>query len=358
MSTKAFAVLEENGPITTIEVNVPAPIGHEVVLEVTQAGVCHTDTHIREGGYNLGNGKILKLADRGIPFPIIMGHEVVGRVVQIGPNVTSTQVGDVRLVYPWIGCGECLQCETGQDPLCLKQRALGVARPGGYAELISVPHEKFLLNFGDVDPRWAATLACSGVTAYSAVSKVLLGTDPTHPIVVIGAGGVGLTAIAALSARGHKNICAVDVKPANLEAAIRVGATLTVLPSADDPAADILATIGGPAVGVIDFVGTSTTANYAVDVLGKGGRLVLVGLFGGELVLSTVMATIKILSVLGSYLGTVQDLRELIALAASGKLPRIPIESGVLDEATIALSLHRLVTTGVQGRIVLSPQLK
>ncbi|GAA4376135.1 alcohol dehydrogenase [Agromyces bauzanensis] len=355
MSANAYAVLEENGPITTIEVDVPPPTGRAVVLEVTHAGVCHSDTHIREGGYNLGNGSLLRLADRGINFPITMGHEIVGRVVAVGEEVVGCAIGDLRLVYPWIGCGECIHCLAGHDPLCARPAAIGVARPGGYAELVSVPDEKYLLDFDGVEPALAATLACSGVTAYSATTKALDAREPTDPIVVIGAGGVGLMAIATLSARGHRSIVAVDVNPANLEAARGLGATTTVLATGENPAEAILAAIGGPASGVIDFVGSSTTANSALDVLGKGGRLILVGLFGGELKVPTVVATIKMLSVLGSYLGDLQDLREMLALARGGQLPSIPIQPGTLDRESVAASLSKLISGEVRGRIVLSP---
>ncbi|MDO8381492.1 MAG: alcohol dehydrogenase catalytic domain-containing protein [Microbacterium sp.] len=355
MSTKAYAVLEANGPITTIEVDVPPPTGRAVVLEVTHVGVCHTDTHLREGGYNLGNGNLLRLADRGINFPMTMGHEVVGRVVAVGEEVVGCAIGDLRLVYPWIGCGECIHCLAGHDPLCARQASIGVARPGGYAELVSVPDEKYVVDFDGVEPALAATLACSGVTAYSATSKALDAREPTDPIVVVGAGGVGLMAIATLNARGHRNIVAVDVNPANLETARELGATTSVLATGEDSAEAILAAIGGPASGVIDFVGSSSTANSGLDVLGKGGRLILVGLFGGELKAPTVVMTIKMLSVMGSFLGDLQDMREMLALARGGQLPSIPIQRGVLDRESVEGSLSQLVTGGVRGRIVLSP---
>lgn len=355
MSSKAYAVLEADGPITTIEADVPAPTGRAVVLEVTHAGVCHSDTHIREGGYHLGNGSLLRLADRGINFPITMGHEIVGRVVAVGDEVVGCAIGDVRVIYPWIGCGDCLHCRAGHDPLCARPAAIGVARPGGYAELVSVPDEKYLVDFDGVDPALAATLACSGVTAYSATTKALEAREPTDPIVVIGAGGVGLMAIATLNARGHRNIVAVDVNPANLEAAVGLGATSTVLSTGDNPAEAIQEATGGAASGVIDFVGSSTTANAGLTVLGKGGRLILVGLFGGELIVPNVVVTIKVLSILGSYLGDLQDLREMLALARDGSLPTIPIERGTLDRESVDTSLSRLIAGGVRGRIVLSP---
>ena len=353
---KLYSVLEENGPIVEREVDRPAVLGKAVLLDVTHVGVCHSDTHIREGGYHLGGDRMLKLADRGITFPITMGHEIVGRVVEIGDAVVGCRVGDLRLVYPWIGCGECAHCQAGNDTFCATPRALGVGQPGGYAESVYVPDEKYLVDFGGIDAAWAATLACSGVTAYRATSTVLEGVSPESPIVVIGAGGVGLTAIAVLRARGHHNICAVDVNPANLEAATTTGASVTVHATEHDPSAQIQAAIGGPAVGVIDFVGSTITATYAVNILGKGGRLALVGLFGGELIAPTVLTTIKMLTIYGSYLGELRDLHAVLALAANGKLPRIPIETGRLTAADVEHSLDRLTHAGVRGRIVLSPE--
>lgn len=352
---KLYSVLEENGPIVEREVDRPLVTGDAVLLDVTHVGVCHSDTHIREGGYHLNGERMLKLADRGILFPITMGHEIVGRVVEIGDSVVGCKIGDIRLIYPWIGCGQCAHCLAGNDTFCATPRALGVGRPGGYAESVYVPDEKYLLDFGEIDPAWAATLACSGVTAYRATSTVLEGTGPDSPIVVIGAGGVGLTAIAMLRARGHNNICAVDMNVTNLEAATALGASVTVHATEPDPSAQIQAAIGGPAAGVIDFVGSTTTATYSVNILGKGGRLALVGLFGGELIAPTVLMTIKMLTVYGSYLGELRDLHAVLALATSGKLPKIPIEAGVLTAANVEASLDRLTHAGVRGRIVLSP---
>src|SRR5690625_5172988 len=232
-----YAVQPEDTTIHDLEVPTPKPAGKEVLLRVARAGVCHTDTHLREGGYDLGSAGMMSLKDRGIEYPVVMGHEVVGVVEAVGDDVETVQPGDQRLIYPWIGCGKCRECRAGRDNQCATGRNLGVARHGGYAEFILVPDEKYLADIEGLDPSWAATLACSGLTAYSAVDRIMP-LDPHEPVVVIGAGGLGLTAIAVLRYRGHENICAVDVSEANLKLAQELGAT-HVVTSGEQAAHDI-----------------------------------------------------------------------------------------------------------------------
>ena len=285
---RAFVVAENSSTVTELELPTPRPGGSEVLLRVTQCGVCHTDTHLRDGGYDLGSRGKMRLADRGVTYPLVMGHEVVGVVEEIGPDAVGVDIGDVRLIYPWVGCGRCHQCEAGRDNYCAAGKNLGVARHGGYADRILVPDAKYLVDITGLDPSWAATMACSGLTAYSAVNKVLpLPTD--EPIVVIGAGGVGLTAVATLKALGHKRICVVDVSPRNLDIATELGASDVVQP-ADKASKQIIEACGGPVEAVIDFVNNDITARAAFDALRKGGQLVQVGLFGGEFVVPTALA--------------------------------------------------------------------
>ena len=167
------------------------PRGTEVILSVTAAGVCHTDLHIREGGYDLGHGRKLEFAQRGIALPLVMGHETVGEVVAAGPDVGTLDRGKKYVVYPWIGCGTCAVCASGQEQLCMKPQFLGMHVDGGYATQIRVPHPKYLHEIGDIPPENAAPLACSGLTAYGALKKVE-STLKDHALLVIGAGGLGL----------------------------------------------------------------------------------------------------------------------------------------------------------------------
>jgi alcohol dehydrogenase/propanol-preferring alcohol dehydrogenase len=349
----AFAVLPDDTTIHDLDIPTPSPEGRQVLLKVVRAGVCHTDTHLREGGYDLGSRGHMSMKDRGIQYPMVLGHEVVGVVEKVGGDVTSVREGDVRLVYPWIGCGECRQCREGHDNRCAAGQNLGVARHGGYAEYISVPDEKYLVDIDGIDPSWAATLACSGLTAHSAVDKVLP-LEPDEPVVIFGAGGLGLTAIAILRSRGHENICAVDVAERNLVLAREMGATSTVLSGKDSGADAIRSAAGGPASAVIDFVNNGATATSGFDVLAKAGTMIQVGLFGGEVTIPTAMLALRMIRIEGSFVGTLSQLQDLVKMAQAGELPHIPVAERTLSAAEVSRALDDLTAGGVAGRIVLT----
>lgn len=349
----AFAVLPDDPTIHDLDIPTPRPTGRQVVLKVTRAGVCHTDTHLRAGGYDLGSRGMMSMKDRGIEYPMVMGHEVVGVVEQVGEDVESVQVGDVRLVYPWIGCGECRQCREGNDNRCAAGQNLGVARHGGYADSIFVPDEKFLVDIDGLDASWAATLACSGLTAYSAVDKVLP-LEAEEPVIIFGAGGLGLTAIAILRSRGHSNIVAVDVSEHNLALAREMGASSTVLSGTGSEASDIVQASGGPASAVIDFVNNGATATSGFEVLAKAGHMVQVGLFGGEVTIPTALLALRMIRIEGSFVGSLSQLQELVRIAQRGELPHIPIVERTLSAADVSMALDDLVAGGVAGRIVLT----
>jgi len=176
---KSFQVAEFNAPLKEVDQETPQPTGTQVLIRVKAAGVCHSDLHIWEGGYDLGHGrKPLSLKDRGVSLPRTMGHETAGEVVAFGPDVTAAdkgdlKVGDVALVYPWLGCGKCETCRSGDENMCIvKPNSLGVYCDGGYADHMTVPNPKYLLNLKGLDPVTAAPYACSGVTTYSALKKV------------------------------------------------------------------------------------------------------------------------------------------------------------------------------------------
>ena len=138
---------------------------------MTGAGVCHSDIHFWEGVYDLGSGNKMTLKDRGVTLPLTMGHEISGEVVKAGPDA-KMKTGTSCVVYPWLGCGECPTCKRGEENLCaVKTRSMGVFMPGGYAEYVLVPHERYCVELGKLDPAEAAPLACSGITTYSALKK-------------------------------------------------------------------------------------------------------------------------------------------------------------------------------------------
>lgn len=350
---RAFAISEASTTnLSVLDIPTPTPQGTEVLLKVVRSGVCHTDTHLRAGYYDLGRRGHMRLTDRGVPYPLVMGHEVVGVVEAVGPDATGPQIGSTRLVYPWLGCGDCAACRAGRENACPRGRNIGVARHGGYADHLLVPHSRYLIDIAGLDASWAATMACSGLTAYSAANKVLpLPVDA--PVVVVGVGGVGLTAVATLSALGHRAIYAVDRSEANLVAATELGASTTVTVDSEDLTGKVLAATGRPVDAVIDFVNNDQTASAAFDMLAKGGRMVQVGLFGGEVTIPTALLALKMITIEGSFVGTLSELHEVVQLAKQGRVPRIPVIDGALNLPGVTSSLDRLATGGVTGRIVL-----
>ncbi|HEV2512125.1 alcohol dehydrogenase [Bosea sp. (in: a-proteobacteria)] len=349
---RAWAVVENGAPLQCIEVIDEAPAGTQVLLEVTHCGVCHSDLHFWKGSYDLGGGNVLKLTDRGVTLPRAIGHEVVGRVVAKGPQADGVEIGDVRIVFPWLGCGDCARCRAGEDNLCDKPSAIGVIRHGGFADRVMSPHPRFLVDPGSVDPALAATFACSGITVYSAIKKIQP-IAPDDPVVLVGAGGLGLAAISMLHAFGHRAITVVEIDARKRQAALDAGATAVVDGTPDGLSGRIVAAAGGQAKAAIDFVNASGTVPGVLDALARGGKLVLVGVAGGEIALSLASLIFRPRTIQGSATGSPQDLRDVVALAQSGRLAPIPITQMPKTQVNEAMAmLHRGEVT---GRIVLTP---
>jgi len=353
---KSFQVAEFNAPLKEVDQPTPQPTGSQVLIKVKAAGVCHSDLHIWEGGYDLGHGrKPLSLRDRGVSLPRTMGHETVGEVLAFGPDAKTAagdlKIGDVALVYPWIGCGKCATCLAGDENMCLKPASLGVYCDGGYADHMTVPHPRYLLNLKGLDPVTAAPYACSGVTTYSALKKVE--ADFNTPIVIIGAGGLGLMALSLLKAMGGKGAIVVDIDARKREAAEQAGALATVDGGAADALEQLAQKAGGPIRAVIDLVGNAKTTQLGFDCLSKGGKLVIVGLFGGGATWALPLIPIKALTIQGSYVGNLRETQELLELVRAKKIAPIPVTPMPLakaNEALVDLQKGRLV-----GRAVLTP---
>jgi alcohol dehydrogenase/propanol-preferring alcohol dehydrogenase len=354
---KSYKVAEFNAPLQEVEAPDPQPAGTQVLIRVKAAGVCHSDLHIWEGGYNLGHGrKPLSLKDRGVSLPLTMGHETVGEVIALGPdaakqNAGGIKVGDTALVYPWIGCGTCDVCRAGDENMCLKPRSLGVYCDGGYADHMTVPHPRYLLDLKGLDPVTAAPYACSGVTTYSALKKVE--AVFSTPIVIFGAGGLGLMALSLLKAMGGKGAIVVDIDARKRAAAEQAGALATVDGSAPDALAQLAAKAGGPIRAVVDLVGNAETAQLGFDCLTKGGKLVMVGLFGGGAPWALPLIPIKAVTIQGSYVGNLRETAELLELVRAKKIPPIPVTPLPFAKANQALT--DLQKGKVVGRTVLTP---
>jgi D-arabinose 1-dehydrogenase-like Zn-dependent alcohol dehydrogenase len=330
-----------------------APSGHEVTVRVTHCGMCHSDLHIQAGGFDMGGGRLSSLERSGVRTPVTMGHEIGGEVVEIGPEVQGLALGEKVVVYPWIGCGECPTCERGDDHLCVRAaRNLGLHLPGGYADTVRVPHDRYIVPIGTLDPARAATYACAGITGFGAVRKLDPMTAEDH-VAIIGCGGVGMTALTLYSSISPARIVAIDPDPAKREAALAAGAHLAFDPAMADAVKVIGKACAGNIAGAVDFVGSESSSALAVNLVRRTGQVVLVGLFGGEFRLPLPMFVLKSLRITGSYVGSLPDLRELVALAQRLSLPQVPLDLRPL--AQVNQSLSDLAQGRVVGRVILQP---
>jgi D-arabinose 1-dehydrogenase-like Zn-dependent alcohol dehydrogenase len=346
----SYQIIEHGQPLQRSVTETPRPKGTEVLMRVTRCGVCHSDVHIWDGYFDLGGGKRFYVKERGCVPPFTMGHEPFGIVEAVGPRARGVKAGARRLIYPWIGCGQCDVCKSGHDNYCPKRRPLGVSRPGGYATHLLVPHPRYLIDAGSVDEAFAATLACSGLTAQSAINKFpKLG--PKDWVAVLGCGGLGLVAISILRATGYRNIIACDLDPAKLAPAQKLGAKRVLATGVPDAAQQLAALAGGNLKAAIDFVGLPATATLGLAALTNGGRLVLVGLFGGEITLPLPPLAQRAVGIVGSYVGSLAELKQVLALAKKGKLKPMPIETRPAAEVNRAL--EELKAGRILGRVVL-----
>jgi len=357
---KAARIIEPNKPLEVLELESPKPSGNEVIVKVKAAGVCHSDLHLWEGGYDLGDGVFLKVTDRGVKYPVTPGHEIVGTVAEIGDSVQGISVGEEVLVYPWLGCGQCPACKVGNENLCDTPKSIGLFQDGGYAENVKVPHYKYLAKISGVDLDAATSLACSGLTAYNAVKKA--NANSPEYLVIIGAGGLGLMAIQIAKAITKAKIICVDLDDKKFETAKKMGADYVV----NTNVTGSIATGTGSAVekiisicnnkgadSVIDFVNAPQTAKTGLAVLRKRGNLVLVGLFGGSIELSLVTIPLKSITIQGAYTGNFNDMLELIELAKKGTISPVISKRYSLDEVNEALI--NLKQRKIIGRAVINP---
>tara|TARA_B100000945_G_scaffold4706_1_gene3969 strand:- start:1158 stop:2195 length:1038 start_codon:yes stop_codon:yes gene_type:complete len=340
----SYQTAAPGSPLVKVESPTPKPSGTEVLLKTVACGVCHSDIHLHEGVFELGGGKQLDVGQEGLT----LGHEIFGEVLAIGPDATGVSVGDRRVVYPWIGCGDCAQCRRGEEHLCTPGQALGIVKPGGFSDHVLVPHGRYLFDKGDVPDSLAATYACSGLTAFGALKKLGEIQDGDH-IIIIGAGGVGMMAIQIARALGLDPIV-VDIDETKLAAARDLGVTRTFDSSDRQTAKEIRKSTGG-AYAVLDFVGAEASVNYGLGCLRKGGMLLVIGLYGGALSIPIPFLPMNARLIQGSYVGSLDDMSKLMAMVRDGKIAPIGITERPITEANQAL--EDLKAGKVSGRQVL-----
>jgi D-arabinose 1-dehydrogenase-like Zn-dependent alcohol dehydrogenase len=265
---------------------------------------------------------------------------------------TDVKIGETRLVFPWTGCGDCARCDEGNEQDCADVAPLGVRRPGGYADHIIVPHPRYLVDIEGVDPHYACTLACAGVTAFSALKKAkALAAD--DKLVIIGAGGVGLTGVGIATEYIANEKIVVDLDEEKLAAAREAGADHTINPKREDASARVAELTVAGAGAVVDFVGSTETVTFGMEVLRRGGSYILVGLYGGRIDIPTLALPTRDIALRGSYVGNLGEMHELMALVKAGKVDPIPVASRPMSQVTE--TLKDLEEGRIVGRMVVVP---
>jgi alcohol dehydrogenase, propanol-preferring len=350
---KSAKIIEIKRPLQIQENKTPKPKGSQVLIKVQSSGVCHSDIHLWEGGYEGPQGQFLKTTDRGVKYPLTPGHEIAGVIDSLGDQTEGFAKNEKVLVFPWIGEGLCPACRTGEENLCDKPRSLGIYTEGGYADYVLVPSYKYLVKLGDeIDTDTSAPLSCSALTAYGAVKNGNL--KPNDNVVIVGTGGLGLMAIQLAKAMTGSRIIALDRDGEKLKAAKENGADDIINSKKEDAVKAVMELTGRMgADAVIDFVNASSTVETDMNLLRRRAKVVLVGLFGGELKLNLISMPTRSYKLIGSYTGSINDLIELVSLAKRDIIKPIISNRFKLEEATKALKM--LKDGKILGRGVINP---
>ncbi len=350
---KSQSIVKYAEPLQQTVIDTPTPTGTQILLKITHCGVCHSDVHLHDGYFDIGGGNKLDIrAGRELPFTL--GHEIGGEVVAIGDGATGVEIGDCVVAYPWIGCGKCSVCKRGDENLCNDNmgKVLGVSADGGYSDHVVVPHPKYLLGYDGIPPGLAATYMCSGLTAYSAMKKI---GQPAKDdkVLVVGLGGVGMMGLQFARALFGEYPLAADVDEAKLDAARRAGARAVYNPKAPDALDNLMVDTGGGVCAVVDFVGSESSFAFADRAVRKGGTIIVVGLFGGAMSMALPLIPIRSITIRGSYVGNLQESKEMMELVRAGKVAPIPVEERKMTDANS--TLDDLRNGKIVGRVVLSP---
>ncbi len=336
-------------PLCETVVDCPAPQGSEVLVRIDRCGVCHSDLHMQDGHFTLGDGRTLDVRE-GRTLPFTLGHEIAGTVESAGPDA-DVRPGAKVAVYPWIGCGTCAACRAGEENLCAANRHLGIAADGGFASHVLVPHPRYLIDHAGLSPSFAGTLMCSGLTAYSALKR--LGDRAARgPVLLVGLGGVGMMGLSIATALFPHAPIVADIDPAKRAAALAAGAAAAFDPADKDARRAIVKATGGGAFAACDFVGSDKSLAFASGALARGGKVVVTGLLGGSYATPVAMLVMKAVAIEGAMTGTLDEAREVVALAQAGKIAPLPIRERSMTEASAALDDLR--AGRVMGRAVLT----
>jgi propanol-preferring alcohol dehydrogenase len=315
-AVKAAVVPALAAPLEIRDVPVPTPGPGQIVVKIEHSGLCHTDIHAARGDWPVKP-----------KMPLIPGHEGVGRIVEVGEGDLPVAVGD-RVALPWLGhaCGHCRYCVAGWETYCQTPQYMGYTMDGGYAEY-TLAYASHVVQVPDAVSSFdAAPITCAGVTTYKALK--VAHPQPTETAMVVGIGGLGHMALQYAHVFGTRTV-AVDVEDEKLALAQALGAD-HVIDARGDQAKQLQA-LGGVDIAVVT-VPSPAAIQAAHEALNPNGRLVIVGLPADNIVRLPVFETVlRGISVIGSLVGTRNDLAECFDLHARGRT-KVVAESRALEE--------------------------
>lgn len=333
---KAAVVREFGGKLNIEEVEVKRPGRHQALVKVIASGVCHTDLHAVDGDWPVKP-----------KMPLIPGHEGVGYVVAVGPEVHNIKEGDAVGV-PWLysACGGCEYCITGWETLCETQQNGGYSVDGGFAEYV-IADARYVGKLPDnVNFLEFAPILCAGVTVYKGLKETE--TKPGEWVTISGIGGLGHVAVQYAKAMGM-HVAAVDVADDKLDLAKRLGADITVNALHHDPGVFLQKEVGGTHGALITAV-SPIAFKQGISVLRRKGTIALNGLPPGDFGLPIFETVLKRITVRGSIVGTRKDLQEAIDFAVEGKV-KANVTAAKLED--INEVFDKMKKGQIEGRIVL-----
>jgi NAD+-dependent secondary alcohol dehydrogenase Adh1 len=343
---KAARLREYHEPLVIEEIAEPGITGpFDVIVRVGAAGLCRTDLHIQWGEFAQEH------KDAGLTLPYVPGHENAGWIEAVGEGVTHLAPGDAVILHPFVSCGVCHGCRAGEDMRCENATFPGLYLDGGFAQKMKTGARSVLKIADGLHPTDVAPVACGGVTAYHAVKKATALLNPGTTVAVIGAGGLGHVGIQCLVAMTAATIVVVDTNPAALELARELGADNTVLVDGNQVDSVKQLTGGRGADVVLDFVAERGAEQWGVDMLRSFGTYFVVG-YGGVLNIETKRIINNELNFVGNLIGNFNELGELLALMAQGKVT-LHTSTYALEEINEAMT--KLDRGEVQGRAIIVP---
>lgn len=307
----------------------------EARLKMEFCGVCHTDLHVKNGDFGDKTG-------------ITLGHEGIGVVVAVAPGVVSLKPGDrVSVAWFYEGCGHCEYCTGGNETLCRSVKNAGYTVDGGMAEECIVVADYAVKVPETLDAAAASSITCAGVTTYKAVK--MSDVKPGQWIAIYGLGGLGNLALQYARNVFNAKVIAIDINDGQLQLAKEMGAEQVINPLKEDAAKCIQQLTGGAHAAVVTAV-AKAAFNSAVDAVRAGGRIVAVGLPAGAMDLNIPRLVLDGIQVVGSLVGTRQDLREAFQFAAEGKVtPKVTLR----PLADINAIFKEMESGQIRGRMVI-----